>query len=244
VESIYKPVSEPAIIGHSIDQPIRGNINLAIEPVIQPVPQPVTQPISEPVIQPVPQPVVQPIPQPVSLTVTTATTPVVPPITTSFNPATDPYLNPDIRNVDMPEQASSSDPTVQMWDSGVGVVNPNIMPPTVPPPIHNEDGSLPISLGQVNTSAVSISLRDNRGEDGDYINLIVNGILHLSHQLLLNQPIVITVPLQPGPNYIDIVGIRDGHGGITTEINVDGIATLTNSTIPVGGITRFLIMRQ
>jgi hypothetical protein len=143
VETAVAPSSSTPVLTAPFPEPLPEPISesssesvLEQPPISQPLEQPLEQPVSAP-IDPVPDPISQPIPEPVQPTVTAGTTSVVPPVTTSFNPLNDPYLNPNIRDVDMPEQVTSPGPTVQMLDSGVGVVNPNITPPTVPPPVHS-----------------------------------------------------------------------------------------------------------
>ncbi len=95
----------------------------------------------------------------------------------------------------------------------------------------------------VHAATVAIQLRDNVDEDGDYVSLIVNGKPYANNQLILNHGQVIMVDLQPGENRVDIVGIKDGTGGITLEVNVAGIGNINNRPIPEGSTASFIINR-
>ncbi len=95
----------------------------------------------------------------------------------------------------------------------------------------------------VHAATVAIQLRDNVDEDGDYVSLIVNGKPYANNQLILNHGQVIMVDLQPGENRVDVVGIKDGTGGITLEVNVAGIGNINNRPIPEGSTASFIINR-
>ena len=96
----------------------------------------------------------------------------------------------------------------------------------------------------VKAPTVAIQLRDNVDEDGDYVSLVVNGKVYVSNQLILNQGRVFMVELQPGQNRVDIVGVKDGKGGITIEVNVAGIGNINNRPIPEGSTASFIINRE
>ncbi len=95
----------------------------------------------------------------------------------------------------------------------------------------------------VHAATVAIQLRDNVDEDGDYVSLIVNGKPYANNQLILNHGQVIMVDLQPGENRVDVIGIKDGTGGITLEVNVAGIGNINNRPIPEGSTASFIINR-
>ncbi len=73
--------------------------------------------------------------------------------------------------------------------------------------------------------------------------MIVNGKAYASNQLILNHGQVIMVDLQPGQNRVDLIGIKDGSGGITLEVNVAGIGNINNRPIPEGSTASFIINR-
>ncbi len=96
----------------------------------------------------------------------------------------------------------------------------------------------------VKAPTVAIQLRDNVDEDGDYVSLIVNGKTYTRNHLILNHGKIFMVDLQPGENRVDIVGVRDGQGGITLEVNVAGIGNVNNRPIPEGSTASFIINRE
>ena len=96
----------------------------------------------------------------------------------------------------------------------------------------------------VKSPTVAIQLRDNVDEDGDYVSLVVNGKVYAKNQLILNRGKVFMVELQPGQNRVEILGIKDGQGGITVEVNVAGIGNVNNRPIPEGSSASFIINRE
>ena len=146
-------------------------------------------------------------------------------------------------------QLLAQDPYLKVTIPQVNV--PQLQPKTVRPPqiaSNSNHGRLGNSYGfrnlTVNAATVAIQLRDNVDEDGDYVSLIVNGKAYASNQLIRNHGQVIMVDLQPGENRVDIVGIKDGTGGITIELNVAGIGNINNRPIPEGSTASFIINRS
>ena len=91
---------------------------------------------------------------------------------------------------------------------------------------------------------MAIELRDNVDEDGDYVTLRVNGRVYANNQLILNRGTVIMVDLQPGANQVEIVGVKDGRGGITLEANIAGVGNVNRRPIPEGRTASFIINRE
>ena len=152
------------------------------------------------------------------------------------------------KNADNQEQLLAQDPYLKVKIPQVNV--PQLQPKTIPSPkiaANSNYGQLSNSYGfrnlTVNASTVAIQLRDNVDEDGDYVSLIVNGKPYASNQLILNHGQVIMVDLQPGQNRVDLIGIKDGSGGITLEVNVAGIGNINNRPIPEGSTASFIINR-
>ncbi len=96
----------------------------------------------------------------------------------------------------------------------------------------------------VRSSTVAIELRDNVDEDGDFITLRVNGRDYATNLLIRNSGKTILVPLEPGQNRVEIVGVKDGQGGITLEANVAGIGNVNSRPIPEGSTAAFTITRE
>ena len=152
------------------------------------------------------------------------------------------------KTADNQGQLLAQDPYLKVKIPQVNV--PQLQPKTVLSPqiaSSSNHGRLSNSYGfrniTVHAATVAIQLRDNVDEDGDYVSLIVNGRAYASNQLILNHGQVIMVDLQPGENRVDIVGIKDGTGGITLEVNVAGIGNINNRPIPEGSTASFIINR-
>ncbi len=143
--------------------------------------------------------------------------------------ARDPYLNVKIPQVSVPQLQAKTVPSSRIVTarSGYG--------------FRNNYGFRNII---VTAPTVAIQLRDNVDEDGDYVSLIVNGKTYTKNQLILNHGKIFMVDLQPGENRVDIVGVKDGQGGITLEVNVAGIGNINNRPIPEGSTASFIINRE
>ncbi len=139
----------------------------------------------------------------------------------------DPYLNIDIPKVQPQSRA----------------VSPPAQPAQIAssPVLTNSYGFSNIT---VKGATVAIELRDNVDEDGDYVTLRVNGKVYANNQLILNRGTVIRVDLQPGENQVDIVGVKDGRGGITLEVNIAGVGNVNRRPIPEGRTASFIINRE
>ena len=139
-------------------------------------------------------------------------------------PAQDPYLNVKIDPVKVPQLQKRPVASIAGF-SGVSGSNYGFQNLTVYAP------------------TVAIQLRDNVDEDGDYVSLIINGQVYTQNELIVNRGRVMMVDLQPGENRVDIIGVKDGEGGITLEVNVAGIGNINNRPIPEGSTASFIINR-
>ena len=152
------------------------------------------------------------------------------------------------KTADNQGQLLAQDPYLKVTIPQVNV--PQLQPKNVRSPqiaSNSNHGRLSNNYGfrniTVHAATVAIQLRDNVDEDGDYVSLIVNGKPYANNQLILNHGQVIMVDLQPGENRVDVVGIKDGTGGITLEVNVAGIGNINNRPIPEGSTASFIINR-
>ena len=143
--------------------------------------------------------------------------------------ARDPYLNVTIPQVNAPQLQAKTTPS------------PKIVTTSRSYGFRNNYGFRNLTVA---APVVAIELRDNVDEDGDYVSLIVNGKTYTRNQLILNRGKIFMVDLQPGENRVDIVGVRDGQGGITLEVNVAGIGNINNRPIPEGSTASFIINRE
>lgn len=134
----------------------------------------------------------------------------------------DPYLNVDIAPPPAPQTVAAV--------------------PTASAPVRgNSHGFNNVVVG---AQTVAIELRDNVDEDGDFVTLLVNGQVITNYQQIWNRGQVFMVPLQPGENVVEIIGDKDGTGGITLEVNVAGIGNVNSRPIDEGSTASFVITRQ
>ncbi|TWU34894.1 hypothetical protein [Novipirellula artificiosorum] len=87
--------------------------------------------------------------------------------------------------------------------------DPDVMPPQIAP-----DSELESALRDRNTELFELQLFDCCDEDGDVVEILVNGVPFATVPIL-HQGAKVTVPLQSGSNTVSVVGVRDGGGGIT-----------------------------
>ena len=137
-------------------------------------------------------------------------------------PANDPYLNVNI-------------PQVQ-----IKPIAPKVSLANIPSTINNY-GFRNVT---VFAARVPMELIDYWAEDGDYVTLKVNGRVVASNQMIRNYGKVIMLDLKPGKNLVEIVGVKDGRGGITLEANVAGVGNVNNQPIPEGSTASFIINRE
>ena len=137
-------------------------------------------------------------------------------------PANDPYLNVNI-------------PQVQ-----IKPIAPKVSLANIPSTINNY-GFRNVT---VFAARVPMELIDYWAEDGDYVTLKVNGQVVVSNQMIRNYGKVIMLDLKPGKNLVEIVGVKDGRGGITLEANVAGVGNVNNQPIPEGSTASFIINRE
>ncbi len=143
-----------------------------------------------------------------------------------------------------PSNLSSDDPYLNINIPKVQPQPRTVSPPAqiaLSPVLTNSYGFRNIT---VKGAKVAIELRDNVDEDGDYVTLRVNGRVYANNQLILNRGTVIMVDLQPGANQVDIVGVKDGRGGITLEANIAGVGNVNRRPIPEGRTASFIITRE
>lgn len=97
---------------------------------------------------------------------------------------------------------------------------------------------------EVREGQTYIVLRDNGAEDGDYVTVSVNGRVYATGVFLRNAGNSVHVPLKPGPNLVQIRGVRDGGGGVTLAADVSNQGNMTNTPFPEGATAMFYILRR
>ena len=96
----------------------------------------------------------------------------------------------------------------------------------------------------VSQDEVQIILRDNGVEDGDFVTLFVNGKPYTQSTFLTNSGQAVRVPLNTGPNLVQITGDRDGGGGITLAADVSSQGNMSSSPMPQGNTAAFYIIHK
>lgn len=96
---------------------------------------------------------------------------------------------------------------------------------------------------RVRQNQTYIILRDIGAEDGDIVTLKVNGQVLAANVFLRNGGNSVLVNLHPGSNLVEIIGIRDGVGGITLAADVSTRGNLTRTPFPPGATAQFNIIR-
>lgn len=84
---------------------------------------------------------------------------------------------------------------------------------------------------------------DFAAEDGDVVTVKVNGSIIAENIMIYNKPIPIEIPI---PSVVEIVGIKDGVGGITYGVKFPG-AVANNAyfnVAPVGSANTYTITGQ
>ena len=83
---------------------------------------------------------------------------------------------------------------------------------------------------------------------GDYVTLYVNSKPLTASTFIRNAGNSVLVPLNPGPNLVQITGDRDGGEGITLAVDlIDGGRTIqnyTNTPFPEGTTAQFYLFRK
>ena len=81
---------------------------------------------------------------------------------------------------------------------------------------------------------------DFAAEDGDYVQILVNGVPLGDAFMIRHRPVQLNVP---AVGSIQVLGIRDGGGGITYALHFGLNGTTYFNTAPVGGYNTFTLMR-
>ena len=87
----------------------------------------------------------------------------------------------------------------------------------------------------------NIWIWDFAAEDGDYVQIIVNGMPLGDAFMIRHRPIQLRVP---AVGSIQVRGVRDGVGGITYAIHFGLNGTTYFNSAPVGGYNTFTLIRQ
>ena len=144
---------------------------------------------------------------------------------------------------------SATQPSVAANDPYLNVTIPQVQTKPISPKVslsHSSSTSNSYGFRNVTVFApqVPIELIDYWAEDGDYVTLKVNGRVVANNQMIRNYGRIIMLDLKPGQNLVEIVGVKDGRGGITLEANIAGVGNVNNRPIPEGRTASFIINRE
>lgn len=82
---------------------------------------------------------------------------------------------------------------------------------------------------------------DYAAEDGDYVQVLVNGVPVAEAFMIKNKPVEITVP---AVGEVQIKGIRDGGGGITYAVRYDLNGTNYFNSAPEGEFNTYTLIKE
>lgn len=86
-----------------------------------------------------------------------------------------------------------------------------------------------------------IHIWDYAAEDGDYVQILVDGVAICDPFMIKNKPVVFTVPTT---GEIQVLGIRDGGGGITYAVHYDVNGTTYFNGTDVGNGNRYTLIKE
>ena len=86
-----------------------------------------------------------------------------------------------------------------------------------------------------------IHIRDYAAEDGDYVQILVDGVAIGDPFMIKNKPVVFTVPTT---GEIQVLGTRDGGGGITYAVHYDVNGTTYFNGTDVGNGNLYTLIKE
>lgn len=86
-----------------------------------------------------------------------------------------------------------------------------------------------------------IHIWDYAAEDGDYVQILVDGVAICEPFMIKNKPVVFTVP---ATGEIQVLGTRDGGGGITYAVHYDVNGTTYFNGTDVGSGNLYTLIRE
>lgn len=86
-----------------------------------------------------------------------------------------------------------------------------------------------------------IHVWDYASEDGDYVQILVDGVAIGDPFMIKNKPVVFTVPTT---GEIQVLGTRDGGGGITYAVHYEVNGTTYFNTTDVGNGNLYTLIRE
>lgn len=92
-----------------------------------------------------------------------------------------------------------------------------------------------------NENETKIYVWDYAAEDGDYVQILVNGVEYTDAFMILNESKVFTVP---STGEIQVKGIKDGGGGITYAAYYDVNSTIYFNSAPEGECNTYTLLNK
>ncbi len=90
-------------------------------------------------------------------------------------------------------------------------------------------------------STMDLIIWDYAAEDGDYVQVIQNGIAVTDVFMIRNSPQRVTVP---AGGIIEIKGIKDGGGGITYAVSITETGYTYFNRAPISGANKYTIVQE
>lgn len=90
-------------------------------------------------------------------------------------------------------------------------------------------------------STMDLIIWDYAAEDGDYVQVIQNGVAVTEVFMIKNSPQRVTVP---AGGIIEIKGIKDGGGGITYAVSITETGYTYFNRAPISGANKYTIVQE
>ena len=91
-----------------------------------------------------------------------------------------------------------------------------------------------------NTSTISMQIWDYAAEDGDYVQILHNGVAVTDIFMIKNSPVSVQVP---AGGVVEVKGIRDGGGGITYAVFNPETGNTYFNRAPGNGTNKYTIVQ-
>ncbi|MDR2697532.1 MAG: hypothetical protein LBB40_03540 [Holophagales bacterium] len=82
---------------------------------------------------------------------------------------------------------------------------------------------------------------DYAAEDGDYVQVLVNGVPHGLPFMIKHKPVLLSLSMEGLVGAVQIKGVRDGRGGITYAVRFEMNNTTYFNSAPVGGLNTYTL---
>jgi len=83
---------------------------------------------------------------------------------------------------------------------------------------------------------------DYAAEDGDYVQVLINGVPYSAPFMIKHKPVLIPVSMPGLAGTVQVRGVRDGGGGITYAVRYELNNTTYFNSAPEGGVNTYTLV--